>query len=305
MKIPTFLLGVLLLGAGMSEARAELPKQPEHAVSYRNLTAARINPLGLVDVFRLSYRHRLYEHDSLVLRQNYVGLGLAGGVSPAWYRLGPILEHQPLTVLRLWASYTLVQYFGTFNLLASFPDASADFSDTAVERRADEPGTKNLATSGTELTLGSDFQIKVGPAAVRVFTRAYRADMDLRDGDNTFYDQFYDVLMPNGGWVLTNDTDLLWVSDFGLVAGVRYSYAKPFYEERHRGGPTGPSNVLHRAGPILAYQLGDTTTGRSPQPTLVLLTQWHFEHRWRTGRDVSRSMPYLGLAFVLRGDLLN
>ncbi|MEO1170570.1 MAG: hypothetical protein AAFX94_00735 [Myxococcota bacterium] len=286
------------------EIRDGIPKSPELSISYENLSAIRYNPLGLVDFFYLSGRLRLHESDSLFLRQNYIGAGFAGGLSPAWVRLGGIVELKPVTVWRLWARYVFVQYFGTFNLLASFPDAEADFSDTAVENRADQPGTENQSVSGTELTLGSDFQLKAGPVALRNFTRGYRADMDLRDGDTTFYDQIYDVLMPNAGWVLTNETDLLYLTSSGWIIGGRYTFTKPFYEDRHRSSDDGPSNVIHRAGPLVAYQFSNNATGRFQSPTLLLLTQWHFEHRFRTGEDVSQAVPYVGLGFLFRGDLL-
>ena len=300
----TLALLLLLIAPAVS---AQVPPQPEQALRYQNLSGIRANPLGLVDVFYVSYRLRLYESDQDVLTQNYVGIGLAGGLSPAWGRIGGIVEVQPLTVLRLWARYVFVGYFGTFNLLASFPDASSDFSDSAIEDRADQPDTENLATTGTELTLGADFQLKVGPMAVRNFTRAYYADMSLRSGDTTFFDQIYDLLMPDEGWVVTNELDGLYVTDFGLIVGARWTYSKPFYQSRHRGigGEDGPSNDIHRVGPLIAYQFSQNLGGKFEQPTLLLLAQWHAVHRWRTGEDVSTAVPYVGLGFQFRGDLLS
>lgn len=283
----------------------EVPKQPPLSLSYENLSAVRANPLGLVDFFYVTGRARLFDSDALLLRQNYVGAGVAGGLSPAWLRIGGIVEVKPLTVWRLWARYVFVQYFGTFDLLASFPGAESDFSDSAIADRSDVPGTENQSASGTELTLGSDFQIKAGPVALRNFTRGYRADMDLRAGDTTFYDQIYDILMPNEGWVITNETDLLYLTGFGLIVGGRYTYSKPFYEDRHELTDSAPSNVIHRAGPLIAYQFNDEPGGRVETPTLLLISQWHIEHRFRTGEDVSQAVPYLGLGFLIRGNLLS
>ncbi|MEM7675795.1 MAG: hypothetical protein AAF449_07305 [Myxococcota bacterium] len=282
------------------EIREGVLKQPELSLAYENVSVIRANPLGLANFFYLSARRRLYDNDSILFRQNYVGGGVALGVSPAWSRVGGLVEVKPLTVWRLWARYVYVQYFGTFNLLASFPGPEADFSDSAIADRSNVPGTENQSAGGTELTLGSDFQIKAGPIALRNFTRAYRADMNLRDGDTAFYDQIYDMLMPDAGWVVTNETDLLFVSRFNLIIGARYTYAKPFYDQ-----DDGPSNVIHRVGPLIAYQFDGTLGGRIETPTLLLLTQWHIEHRWRTGEDVSQAVPYVGLGFVFRGNLLS
>ncbi len=303
----SLVLAAVLLFPSVPErdVQEEVAKQPPVSVAYENLSAVRVNPLGLVDFFYLTGRVRLFDDDLLILRQNFIGGGLAGGLSPAWLRIGGIVEVKPLTVWRLWARYVFVQYFGTFNLLASFPGAESDFSDSAISDRADQPGTENQSTNGTELTLGSDFQIKAGPIALRNFTRAYRADMELREGDTTFYDQIYDVLMPNGGWVVTNETDLLYLTRVGLILGGRYTYSKPFYEDRHRASDDAPDNIIHRAGPLIAYQFDSEPGGRIQTPTLLLLTQWHIEHRFRTGEDVSRAVPYVGLGFLFSGDLLS
>lgn len=76
-------------------------------------------------------------------------------------------------------------------------------------------------------------QLKLGPVGFRDFTRLTTSQLKLRDGDVAWYDQYDDVLAPSGGLVLNNDTDLLWVSDFGLTAGARFSISHPFFEARH------------------------------------------------------------------------
>jgi hypothetical protein len=110
--------------------------------------------------------------------------------------------------------------------------------------------------------------------------------------------------MPNAGWVLTQDADLLYLASPSWILGLRYSYAKPFYEAHHEGETAQPSNVIHRAGPLIAYRLSNATTGPVQSPTLLLITQWHMDHRWRAGQEVSRALPYVGLGFLVRGDLL-
>ncbi|MBW2461717.1 MAG: hypothetical protein JRH11_08720, partial [Deltaproteobacteria bacterium] len=208
-------LVILVTGFSVCPGNAlaqELAPQPELSVYYNNITAGRFNPLGFVDFFDATARLRLFESDSDALTQNYVGLGVAGGASPAWARVGVLAILQPLTILQFYARYLFVGYFSSFNLFASFDSAEADFSDTAIAERSDSPATPNYATYGAEFTAGARLQLKVGPIAVRDHVRGVHASMNMERGDVTFYDQIYDMLMPNDGWMLMNDLHVLYVS---------------------------------------------------------------------------------------------
>jgi hypothetical protein len=129
------------------EAQSVAP-QPEISLYYNNLTAVRYNPLGLVDFFDVSLRLRLFESESDVSAQNFVGLGVSGGISPAWARIGAIAFFQPLTILQLYAKYEIIGYFSSFDLFASFDSADADYSDTTIEARGANPTTANYSTFG-------------------------------------------------------------------------------------------------------------------------------------------------------------
>lgn len=295
--------------AGVADAQ-ELAPQPELSVYYNNITAARFNPLGLVDFFDVTLRLRLFESESDIAKQNFVGLGVAGGFSPAWARVGAIAIVQPLTVLQLYARYLFVGYFSSFNLFSSFDSADTDFSDTSVENRAEDPATPNYATYGAEFAAGARVQLKVGPIAMRNNFRAVFASMNMeRANDVVFYDQIYDMLVPNDGWMVINDLDLLYVSDFGLVVAARWTYSHAFYNDGHfAGGVTPgivPNNDVHRVGPLIAYIFDDNPGGMIDKPTVLLLAQWHLVHRWRTGADVSTAVPYIGLGFKFEGDLMS
>lgn len=186
---------------------------PRHRVVYRDLTLVRVNPLGLITDARLSYRYRLYEHPSVALRDNFVSVGLAPTLSAAFARIGPIVEVQPASFLTLWAQYELIGYFGSFNLLQSFPTvdrAKVNYSDTSLRALSKgDAATKNYATTGTQLLVGANLQLKVGPIVFRDQARAGRPDMKLRAGDRAFYDIYYDLLVGDGGWWAHNDADLL------------------------------------------------------------------------------------------------
>ena len=300
-----------LLLALTSTAFAQVEPQAQHSVAYENLTAVRVNPLGLVNFTRVSYRFRLFESDSDILKQNYVGIGAVGAISPAWGRIGILAEVQPLTILRLYAQFEFIGNFGTFDLFASFPSANSDFSDSTIQARAEDEATEAYATTGSLLTLGATLQLKVGPVAVRSLFRAARTNYTTRAGDVVYYDQIYDMLMPDDGWMVVNDLDVLAVLNPGttqLAAGVRWSYSHSFYNDSHFAPGEDPNDVpnndVHRIGPLLAWQIRNNPGARFDKPTLILLAQWHLQHRWRTGADVSQALPYVGLAFSFQGDLL-
>ncbi|MFT5358385.1 MAG: hypothetical protein ACI9KE_005623, partial [Polyangiales bacterium] len=264
---------------------------------------------GLLNVTYASYRFRLFESESDILKQNFVGIGLTGAASPAWGRFGVLAEVQPLTILRLYAQYEFIGNFGTFDLFASFPSATSDFSDSAIDERTDQEGTEAYATTGALLTLGATLQLKVGPIAVRSLFRAVHTNYDTREGDRVYYDQIYDMLMPDDGWMVVNDLDVFLVLEPGsyqLAVGGRWTYSHSFYREGDHfdAGENVPNNDIHRVGPIVAWTLNQDPGARFDRPTLILLMQWHAKHRWRTGEDVSTALPYIGLAFSFQGDLL-
>ncbi|MBE2251072.1 MAG: hypothetical protein IAE78_16150 [Myxococcus sp.] len=210
------LLAVVLVGSSVATAQTlQYQAPPLHRVVHRNTFALRVNPLGLLYEGRFMYRMRLYESDSMALRDNFIGIGLTPIASPAFIRAGAYVEVQPMTVLGFWASYTFVQYFGTFNLFQSFQSARSNYSDAEITRLGAgttmNPGAKSqYLGNGTELTIGADFQVKVADIVLRSKARLVRPDMNLRAGDTVFYDQFYDVLAPNRGWYFVNDVDVLY-----------------------------------------------------------------------------------------------
>ena len=273
-----------------------------HTISYRSLFAARLNPLGLSEEFTLSYRYRLYESDSLALEDNFVGVSVIPYFSPAYMMVGGAVEVQPLSILKLWARYDWANYFGTFEYFQSFDNAQADYSDSELERLAD--AETNYSTTGTQLTLGGLIQLKVGPVAVRNTFRAILSDFDTRDSEPVFFDPTQDVLAPNNGWLYTNDSDLLYLTDFGLIAGVRHTISWAHYDSELLGDSDDPNSPNHRLGPLLAYTFFERDDGASfDKPTVLLIANWYLNHRFRTGQDVSQAIPYLVLGFAFGGNL--
>lgn len=285
--------------------------RPLHRLDSTHLVAGRVNPLGLALISRFSYQLRLYEATEAATRDNYVGIGINPTISPATYRIGAFLELQPLSVLQLFVNYELIGYTGSFDFLQSFPGVTSEFSDDTLDQLASQDGLPgdNYGPTGTQLTFGGLLQAKFGPVAFRDGFRLGYVDMDLREGDRTYYDTAYDVLAADEGWLMTNDLDLLWVTDIGLVAGARWTMTHVFYESKHyaEGETVGdnPNTPHHRFGPLIAYTFWDDG-GQSAfdRPTVLVLVNWWLEHRYRTGVEQSQALPYMVLGFSFTGDLL-
>lgn len=269
---------------------------PKHRIIYRSLFAMRANPLGVGVEARAAYRYRLFPSESLALRDNFVGIGLAPGLTPTYGRLGLYVEAQPTTFLGFWAIYEALQYFGDLNQLQSFRDAHVDFSDAA--RKVARPGYPTL---GTIVTVGVNLNLRVGPIILRDTFKVSRPNFALRPGDTVFYDVTADLLTPNRRVTLVNDLDLLYQAPFvGLFVGARYSVGVPFY------GPNseGVDNSTHRLGPILAYRFFDRDGARLNQPTAAVVVNWYLKHPYRTGQETPVALPYLALALQISGDFL-
>ncbi|MDC0709450.1 hypothetical protein POL68_13345 [Stigmatella sp. ncwal1] len=278
---------------------------PQHRIVHKSTFALRYNPVGLLFDGRFSYRYRLYESDSKALRDNFLGLGLAPTVSPAFLRLGPYVEFNPLTLFGVWATMQYVQYFGSFDLLQGFPGAQSDFSDSAIKRNA----ANRFSAHGWELTLGATFQAKVSSLLIRSQAKLVRGDLNLHPGDRIYYDQLYDVGAPNRGWFLTNDLDVLYQGPGNkLIAGVRYTATAPFYNGSRHFDPDDLNmevdNASHRVGPFVGYTFKAKDGARFNTPTIFFLAQWWLHHRFRTGEDTSAALPLVGIGFQTTGDFL-
>ena len=302
-------LSVVVLLSGATPARAQDQPPPEQ-LRYKLLTVARVNPLGLITVLDGSYRWRLYGSSNPIFKDNFVGIGGQTVLTPAFFRVGPMLELQPLSILYLQTTFEAIDFFGSFDFFQSFGFATDDFSDTALDNLAssDDPDVTNYSTSGTQFSVTGILRFKLGPIAARDTFRAGRPDFDLRDGDQLYYDPLWDLLIPDEGWYINNDVDLLYITDFGLKVGARWTMATAFYDEdRHFPEgvePTDPNNPTHRVGPFVTYTF-DSKSRYFQDPTLIFIANWWVQHRFRTGEDVTTAFPYVILGLTFTGDLFS
>ena len=140
-----------------------------------------------------------------------------------------------------------------------------------------------------------------------------------------------DMMIAAHGWHMTNDSDVLYIADFGLTAGIRTTVTKAFYPDdvflpgESTDDPNGPSV---RMGPLIAYTFYDKPEEkkRFNKPSILLVTQWWLKHRYRTGAaakfgesisvdsegnkvavgslgDSIPAMPWFVLGFAFQGEL--
>lgn len=295
----------LVLGLVCASPAMAIEKPPKEQLRYDSLTVARLNPLGLISRNDMTYRWRLFDSDSDIAKNNYFGVGALMVVSPAFFRVGPTIEFQPLSIFEVSVAYETFSYFGTFDFAQSFQFVEDDFSDSALDAIGDDPEQGAYSTFGTQFTLTSIFRFKVGPIAARNTFRLMQAEFDIREGDQLLYDPVWDLLIPNGGWFMNNDVDLLVFIGERLKLGARWTFATSFYRDRdfNPGGPGEDINgATNRVGPAMTYTF-PSKSKLFKDPTLVVVANWWVEHRFRTGEDVSTAFPYFIAGLSFSGDL--
>lgn len=290
------LLGVSW-AASAEEESAPPPKLPRHRIVYGNLLSARYNPLGLEDRLDLEYRYRLVESDALLWNDTYLGVGFVPAVNPVMTRLGATVTIKPIAVATLSVAYSYTIWYGAMGHLRAFSSPDDDYSDSEIDRGSE----RAITTTGHELQLRAGLVGKIGPVALSNGLEFYFARMDLEGGGDYYYQPRFDALVRNPGWLLSNDTDLVYITDFGFVFGARNSLVHAFEVNGDAAGRyDSPSD---RLGPLLAYVFFDKPRGAFNKPTILLIVNWWLKHRFRTGEDVAQGVPYLVLAFKCEGEI--
>ena len=277
------------------EAEEVVEMAPRDRLYYTNATFGRVNPLGFVDFYRLGWRRRLSTRDSLLFRDTYSFVATEVMATPAYTRLGVYAEAQLLAILRLYASYSGVGYYGTFDQILSWPEPTVRYSDQRIEAQGDAA----VATLGTVFTTGGTLRAAVGPVAVRSTVAFTRYDLDLPDGDVVFYDQYWDRLAPDGGWMVLNDADVL-----ALIGKARVGLRHTFTDEVGTRSKADHGVATHRVGPLLAWQFHDKPAPtRFNQPTVFAIAQWWLQHPYRAGQEQPQGLPLIAAGFAFNGDL--
>jgi hypothetical protein len=279
-----------------AQAQADPPPPPATRVFYRDVLAARVNPLGLINDLRVSVRRRLLEPGGALTKETFVGVGTSLVLSPAFVRYGPFVEVQPLGVLTLAAGVEAQGYFRTFDQLQSFPTAAAVYDDDTLGANGDLD--RHYATAQRVVFLEARLQAKVGPVVGRSALRAQHTAVTARPGDVAYYDQILDILVPTDGWLVSNDADVLVFATDHWIIGARHTFTHSFLPE------PATATETHRLGPLVGYRFYDKPYSMFNQPTVNLLGQWWLVHPYRTGARQPVALPLIALAFAFNGDFL-
>lgn len=271
-------------------------RAPQHRIFYRSVTGLAYNPEGLGNTLDVGYRYRLFDSDSILLRDSFTGVGLFSMITPTFGQLGVSAQVQPLAVLFLEARWKHTSWFGSRGHVQTYSDANADFSDDAIAAQADTE--QSFATTSWEANLIAELRAKIGPMVLRNRTIFMRTEMTppIRPDDTLYYDPIHDLLMPTSGWSSTNSADLLWMlHDDRLILGVRHTTKTAYLDDSTSDIPN------HRVGPVVVYRFSSQPGARFDAPTALAMVQWHTHHRYRAGQ----LLPYVVVAFAFQGDLLS
>lgn len=290
-------------------AQPGAPLVARHRLVYSNLLVLRVNPLGAEDRFTLGYNLRLYNKASPLFRDAYFGVAFSPTFSPSISRIGGQIDFAPLTILRLRGGYYLAAWYGSDRFKAH--PKESPLAAAGPDTVKGEPGTNLL---GGQAELSALFQVRVKMIALRNELTFYHNNIRL-PGDNTvFYDLRHDTLVPGRGWFLANDTDLLFMTKFGLNAGLRNSIVHVFYpDDDYAPGEDisdNPNTPMNRLGPVLTYTFFDRPEKRFNKPTLIFSAQWWLKHRYRGQGggsqfdQIHQGIPLFLLGFSFSGDLV-
>jgi hypothetical protein len=298
------MLGLSLPAQVLAQSSPPVPELPARRLVLNSLFVTRLNPLGLELQTRGGYQALLYRDERPLFRDNFFFVGASPRLSPAGIRAGPVVELQPLSIFTLRLSAEYVGFFSTVGFLQSYASPNADASDTA--RNAGADAGLNYAASGARFAIEPIAQMKVGPIVVRNRFALEHWRMGLREEDRVWYDPTLDTLVPGRGFTYANDLDVLFTGLPPLVVGARHSLVKPLYSSRQlaAGEPLTVDNSHHRLGLLAAYVFYDEGYTAFNKPAVLFNIAWYLQHRFRTGADVNRAMPYLLLGFAFQSDLL-
>ncbi|AKF81641.1 hypothetical protein SAMN05443572_103640 [Myxococcus fulvus] len=255
----------------------------------------RVNPIGLETQNRLVIQKRLFNSESVLMRDTFVNAAALIKANPASLKVGPMFEIQPIALFNLRLSYEYTSFLGTMGFLQGYANPLNDFSDDALDAREDAA----YSTSGHHFLVEPTLQAKVGPIAVRTKFSIEYWNLSLRDGETTFYDPMLDSLLAGKGWVFTNDSDVVYLSGRWML-GARFSGVWPQYTEDQGVSDALKADNSHmRAGPVVSYAFNTDEGTMFNRPTVLGMVAWYLKHPSR-----QEAMPYLLLGFSFNSDLM-
>lgn len=285
------LLSAVLLLAG----RAQAAPPPPASLALETEFIGAYNRLGALLTLNLRYRLRLYESQSAVLEDNFVGIGLLSQTSPTFSQNGVVVELAPASVLRLRGGYQLVTYFGLLNSLHAYEDCSAPVEESDRETRCDfdygiTPVDAGESDFGHRAWVSAQLRAKVGRVAL-VETASlerwwFRSGWDSGEL-GYWFNELHVVPLQREDTVVLNSVSLIFdaipesgPSDLHLMVGL---------SERLAWG-RGTDYLMHRVG---AMAIGRLPNWRGLKDAAVVgILEWYTHDRYHAG-----ALPFIGVLF--------
>ena len=292
-----------------SQTTIKKPAMPNEQWAYQSMAALRYNPLGLQDEFFIGYKKKLYKQpkNELLFGKSYWWAGLIGRASPQFVNGGFFVKALPIAILELQASYTRVQ---ALTEAAKLPDFFTQGTrDAVASTRSSRVPDGNIITNGWQASLQARLQAKVGNIAIRTTNLFRYFDLNNEGSaikEDLFYDQTLDLVTPLQSWVYQNDTDLLYAdSNKPWVVGARYTFSKSLASTDDPLIAADKIYDIQRAGFLFAWKFAAPMTAdgleAKKRHALIVLSQWHLDHEFRTGDSMNQAIPYFAIVYSLAG----
>ncbi len=248
-----------------------------------NEIAARGMRAGAADTVELNYQYYYSDSDSILFRNNHLGLGLAEGISPATNSVGAFIEIEPVAVFRLRLQYEYIQYFGVLVAIVTLPDKDSDYSDKVLDDIDAEWAT------GNHFSIQPTFQIQIERfIALNMLSFEW---WDIHK-DDYFYEPSNDTLMKTNEYFFINTAIAgfeLWKrnEDTRMILGTRYTYYRVDSADRVRKQLDG----------VMIWMMGERRWGME-KPLLVMAVGGFLEDRYR------EKELFIGAVFTFEYSLL-
>lgn len=262
---------------------------PPRQVDWSAAVGGRIAPLGLLVASTYGYRWRLFNKDSLLLKDSHVALLGRADLTPTYAFLGARLQFEPLAVLRLWVDYQIGGFFGTLDNVQVFGEDFLERSAESQFKRMQKATSRALLSQ--RITLSARLQAKYKWVAARYVVSARRHFMRVEPDEMVWFNANLDLLSPTRGWTLNQDIDLLFEVSKDRFLAARYTQTAGYFGDEH-----APS-MLRRLGPAGVWVR--KTQKRSH--TFLLMLQWNLSHAFRNGEIQPVAMPMILAGWILSG----
>lgn len=307
LRILLFVCGLLgfVFTQGLDKAYAETPRASSKSKEsndkitgwhLRLALAGSYNNLGLQFGGEGGYRWRLYDHDSLALKDNFLKLGVTAVVTPATIAGGPVLRIKPASFFFFSVAYIYRLYLPAFmggTVFKDMEDVRSHFQGTTyfydgqqrLDARVNDVIARNngrLLFGAHLLRFGATLQLRFKGVLALVNARMYLLWAPFEDVDNSqvYYEATYDVMVKKEDQIFDMIAGLgyQW-RNFRFLGTVSYTLAVQSQEVRLGIGP--------------AFQWVFLKKWRSVyQPSLLVIARWWAQHRFRVG-------PMPNIAFIL------